>query len=324
MIESTLSIVVPVKNEENNIQPFLEKARSSLRGINYEIIFVDDGSEDNTLKTILQQVDSSVKVIELMKNYGQSCAMQAGIDYAQGEFIATIDGDLQNDPSDIPEMLSILIKENADLVAGERINRKDGTLIRKIPSQIANKIIRLTAQTKIRDFGCTLKVFRSNIAKNLNLYGELHRFIPILAELQGARIVQTPVKHFPRIHGKSKYGINRTFKVASDLLLMLFMKKYMIKPMHLFGGLGFIFFSTGSIINLYFLVKKIAGENIWGRPMLLLGVLLVLGGIQFITLGIMAELQTRTYYESQNKKIYNIRQVYKSNCIPENNIMDKV
>jgi glycosyltransferase involved in cell wall biosynthesis len=310
MYKYTISIVIPVMNEEANMRPLLDKIKASIINIDFEVIFVDDGSTDRTIEEIKKYQGLNIKVIELMKNFGQSSAMQAGIDFSEGEYIATIDGDLQNDPADIPGMLNMLKEKNVDLVTGERLNRQDGIFIRKIPSKIANWIIRYTTEVRIKDYGCTLKVFKSRIAKNLNLYGELHRFIPILAHLQGARILQVTVNHSPRVAGKSKYGLNRTFKVLSDLMLMIFMKKYLMKPMHLFGSLGFLVFGFGAFINLYFLIKKIIGEDIWGRPMLILGVILLLGGIQLITIGIIAELQTRTYYESQNKKIYNVREIY--------------
>lgn len=224
--------------------------------------------------------------------------------------MVTMDGDMQNDPSDIPGMLKLAIEQDWDLVAGARKNRQDGMFLRKIPSKIANSIIRSSTGVKIKDYGCTLKVFKSDLAKNLALYGELHRFIPVLASLEGARITQVDVKHHAREFGKSKYGINRTFKVISDLLLMIFFKKYMQKPMHLFGGLGLILTLIGLVINSYFLVLKIMGHDIWGKPMLLLGILLVLAGIQLITVGIIADLQMRTYYESQNKRPYTIRKIH--------------
>jgi glycosyltransferase involved in cell wall biosynthesis len=310
MMRKKLSVVIPVMNEEDNIMPMLEQLNAALSNISFEVIFVDDGSTDGTLELLKSQANEHIKVVEFMKNFGQSSAMQAGIDYAEGHYITTLDGDLQNDPSDIPSMLALLIEKNVDLVAGERLNRKDGAFLRKIPSNIANAVIRRTTGVYIKDYGCTLKVFTYKTAKMLNIYGELHRFIPVLAALQGSRILQVPVKHHARIHGKSKYGINRTIKVASDLLLMIFLRKYMIKPMHFFGGIGITVFGAGMFINFYFLVKKIMGEEIWGRPMLLLGILLLLGGIQLITIGILSELQMRTYYESQNKKIYNVREVY--------------
>jgi hypothetical protein len=209
-------------------------------------------------------------------------------------------------------MIEILEKENVDLVAGERVNRKDGALIRKIPSRIANRMIRQLTDVRIRDYGCTLRVFRKKIAKDLNLYGELHRFIPVLAAEQGARIKQVPVKHHPRIHGKSKYNLNRTFKVLSDLILMVFFRRYLQKPMHLFGTMGFAVFGIGMIINMYFLYRKLLGDDIWGRPMLLVGILLVLGGIQLVTIGIVAEIQMRTYFEAQQKKTYNIRYIHRN------------
>jgi glycosyltransferase involved in cell wall biosynthesis len=313
MNRKEISIVVPVMNEEGNIELLISQINDALKGVDFEVIFVDDGSSDNTLNLLRKHASDSFKVVEFMKNFGQSSAMQAGIDFAEGKYIATLDGDLQNDPSDIPGMLALLKEKNVDLVAGERLNRKDGAFLRKIPSKIANAIIRRTTGVYIRDYGCTLKVFTSKTAKMLNIYGELHRFIPVLAALQGSRIIQVPVKHHPRIHGKSKYGINRTFKVVSDLLLMVFLRKYMIKPMHFFGGIGLGVFGIGILVNLYFLVQKIMGEDIWGRPMLLLGILLLLGGIQLITIGILAELQMRTYYESQDKKIYYVREVYGGN-----------
>ena len=216
----------------------------------------------------------------------------------------------KNDPTDIPAMLELLKKEDWDVVAGNRKNRKDGFFLRKIPSKIANALIRRMTGVYFKDYGCTLKIFRKEIAEELGLYGELHRFIPVLAKLQGARITQVDVKHHPRINGKSKYGINRTFKVMSDLILMVFMRRYMQKPMHLFGTLGFISFGLGVLINLYLLTLKIMGQEIGGKPLLILGLILLLGGIQFITIGIIADINTRTYFESQNKKTYNVRKVY--------------
>lgn len=308
-----ISLVIAVMNEEDNVLPLIEQISTALEKEDYEVVFVDDGSTDNTISRILSVRDRRIKVLEFMKNFGQSSAMQAGIDTAEGEYIVTLDGDLQNDPADIPHMIEVLEKENIDLVAGERVNRKDGAVIRKIPSKIANMIIRNLTDVRIRDYGCTLKVFKKKIAKDLNLYGELHRFIPVLAAMQGARIRQIPVKHHPRIHGKSKYNLNRTFKVISDLMLMVFFRKFLQKPMHLFGTMGFIVFLAGMGINIYFIYRKILGDDIWGRPMLLVGILLVLGGIQLITTGIIAEVQMRTYFESQKKKTYNVRELHQHN-----------
>ena len=305
-----LSVVITVMNEEANIRPLLESVRLALSGIDYEVVLVDDGSMDKTKQQILEHADDRTILVELRKNYGQSTAMMAGIDYSRGKYVALLDGVLQNDPADIPAMLELLKKEDWDVVAGNRKNRKDGFFLRKIPSKIANALIRRMTGVYIRDYGCTLKIFRREIAEELGLYGELHRFIPVLAKLQGAKITQVDVKHHPRIHGKSKYGINRTFKVMSDLVLMVFMRKYMQKPMHLFGTLGFISFGIGAAINIYLLVLKLMGHDIWGKPLLILGLILLIGGIQFVTIGIIADINTRTYYESQNKKTYNVRKVY--------------
>lgn len=304
-----LSVVVCVYNEEENIKPLIEKIESSINNIDYEVVYVDDGSTDNTVKEIMLQNRKWIKLIELKKNYGQSSAMAAGIEYSEGEYIATLDGDLQNDPSDIPHMLEMVEKEDWDIVAGIRRKRKDGMFLRKIPSKIANFVIRSTTKVKMKDYGCTLKVFKSETAKDLGLYGELHRFIPVLAHLDGASITQVDVKHHPRSHGKSKYGIGRTFKVISDLLLMIFFKKYMQKPMHLFGNTGLILFLGGLGINIYLLILKFMGRDIWGKPLLLLGILLVLAGIQLITIGIVADLLVRTYFESQQKKPYKVKKI---------------
>ena len=303
-----VSVVVAMMNEEESIKPLLDACYGALSSFDYELILVDDGSTDNTVSEVAKYGNEHTTVVEFMMNYGQSTALQAGIDQANGEFIVTMDADLQNDPSDIPMLLDLIKNGQWDLVAGERVNRKDGAFLRKIPSKIANYIIRNLTKVTIKDYGCTLKIFRKSIAKNLSLYGELHRFIPVLAALQGARIHQVPVKHHARQFGKSKYNLNRTFKVISDLLLMVFFRKYMQKPMHLFGTMGTIVFGIGGIINLYFLTRKIMGHDIWGKPMLLLGVLLLIAGIQLITTGFVLELLMRTYYESQGKKTYNIRE----------------
>ena len=310
MIE--LSVVIPVMNEEENIPPLLEAVHNALVNFDYEIILVDDGSTDGTRKKILQHADERIVLVELRKNYGQSTAMTAGIDHARGLYIAMLDGDLQNDPTDIPFMLELMKKEDWDVVAGNRKNRKDGMFLRKLPSKIANALIRRWTGVYIKDYGCTLKIFRKEIADDLEIYGELHRFIPVLAKLQGARITQVDVKHHPRKFGKSKYGINRTFKVLSDLVLMVFFRRYIQKPMHLFGTMGFISLGIGLLINFYLLVIKIMGHDIWGKPILILGLIFLLGGIQLITIGILAEISVRTYFESQDKKTYKVRKVYQS------------
>lgn len=304
-----LSVIVPVFNEEDNIKLMIERIDEALLNIEYELIFVDDGSLDSTVEQIKKYSKSNMKVVVFNRNYGQTTAMAAGIDEAIGELIVTLDGDLQNDPKDIPRMIEKLEKENYDVIAGVRANRKDGLVLRKIPSKIANWIIRKTTGVYIRDYGCTLKLFKKDVAKNLGLYGELHRFIPVLAKLYGAKIDEMDVTHHPRIYGVSKYGIGRTFKVFSDLLLMLFFKKYGTKPMHLFGTAGSLSFILGFFINFYLLILKILGENIGDRPLLAVGIMLIFVGIQLITAGFLAEIMMRTYYESQNKKPYNIREI---------------
>jgi glycosyltransferase involved in cell wall biosynthesis len=307
-----LSVIITVLNEEDNIIPLVKAVEQALRGIDYEIVFVDDGSTDATktrIKECIQQ-SSRILLVELRKNYGQSTAMTAGIDYSHGAYIALLDGDLQNDPSDIPFMLEKLKQEDWDVVAGNRKNRKDGMLLRKIPSKIANALIRSMTKVHIQDYGCTLKIFKRDIAEDLGLYGELHRFIPVLAAMQGARITQVDVKHHPRKYGKSKYGLGRTFRVMSDLITMVFFRKYSQKPMHLFGAVGLFCFFIGIIINVYLLVLKIMGQDIFGKPLLLLGMILLLGGIQLITIGILAEIGIRTYFESSHKKTYQVRKIY--------------
>ncbi|MBW6502209.1 MAG: glycosyltransferase family 2 protein [Bacteroidales bacterium] len=308
MIE--LSVVVTLFNEEENIRPLLEMIPKALAGYTYEVVFVDDGSTDNTVAEIKKLSDKHVRLLRLTRNYGQSIAMIAGIDFAEGEFIALLDGDLQNDPSDIPFMLEKLKVEGWDVVAGTRRNRKDGIFFRKVPSWIANSLIRRYTGVHIQDYGCTLKVFRCEIAKNLDLYGELHRFIPVLASLKGARITQVDVHHHPRKFGRSKYGINRTFKVASDLILILFLQRYLRKPMHLFGGMGILLLIPGGAILFYLLIIKILGNDIWGKPLLILGVLLVILGILFIMMGIMTELLMRIYYGTGNRKLYVVKEVF--------------
>jgi glycosyltransferase involved in cell wall biosynthesis len=233
--------------------------------------------------------------------------MAAGIDAAEGDLIVMLDGDMQNDPRDIPLMIQCMQEGNWDVVAGIRAKRQDGFLLRKVPSKIANWLIRRSTGVHMKDYGCTLKLFRSDVAKSLGLYGELHRYIPVLASMYGARMTQMEVRHHSRHAGVSKYGLGRTFKVASDLMLMLFFQKYGQRPMHLFGGSGLALFLVGVLINLYLLVEKIMVGSIGGRPLLFVGVLLTFTGIQLITTGFMADLIMRTYYESQNKKPYNVK-----------------
>lgn len=305
-----LSVVIALMNEEENVPALLEQVNAALTGIDFELILVDDGSADQTVKRVKELADERVKLIIFRKNYGQTQALSAGIDAANGDLIVTLDGDLQNDPADIKAMIRLMEEGDWDLVAGVRRNRKDGMFLRKVPSKIANAMIRRLTGVYLSDYGCSLKLFRADIAKNLGMYGELHRFIPVLAKIQGARMTEMDVNHRPRVAGTSKYGIGRTFKVISDLMLMLFFQKYVQKPMHLFGTTGFITFMTGVGINIYMLIEKIMGHEIWGRPLLLLGIMLVLGGIQLVMFGFIAEIQMRTYYESQHKKPYSIKSIY--------------
>lgn len=309
-----LSLVICVYNEEPNIKPLSDQIKKALDGIDYEAIFVDDGSTDKTRSEIKNISDERFILVELKRNYGQSSALQAGIDHADADYVALIDGDLQNDPGDIPGMLKMMEEEDWDMVAGVRSNRKDGMFLRKVPSKIANYMIRKSTGTQMKDLGCTLKIFTRETIKSIHIYGELHRFIPVLITQEGAtRITQVDVNHRPRKFGTSKYNLSRTSRVMSDLILMLFFKKYLQRPMHLFGALGFVTLGIGILINLYMLVLKILGNDIWGKPLLLLGILLVMGGIQFITIGIIAELQMRTYFESQQKKPYRVKKIIKTN-----------
>ena len=312
----TLSVVIALYNEEENIPALFEKIRNALAGIDYELILVDDGSTDKSVAIIKKYIEPDTKLVVLRKNYGQSAAMAAGIAAANGRYIATMDADLQNDPDDITAMLDKLIAGNWELVAGIRKNRQDKLLGRRLPSKIANKLIRNATGVTLHDYGCTLKIFTSDLARNLGLYGDLHRFIPVLAALQGASMTEMEVKHHPRIYGKSKYGMGRTVKVMSDLLLILFMQKYFQRPMHFFGPIGLLLFFAGMAINIYLGIAKLAGAEIGNRPLLILGVIFLLGGLQLILFGILAEVLMRIYYESQNKRTYRIRTIITSNSVP--------
>lgn len=304
-----LSIVVPLYNEQDNVVLLTEKIHESLKGYNYQIVYVDDFSTDQTRKVVLEMDDSLVHLIQLKKNYGQSLALAAGIDYAQGDYIITMDGDLQNDPSDIPQMLALAEEGEYDLITGIRQKRKD-SLVKKIPSKIANFLVRRVTKLDIKDNGCALKVFTKDIAKGLNLYGEMHRFITLLAFLEGAQIKQVPVKHHARHAGKSKYGLERVFKVVADMMLLLFIRKYFQRPIHLFGIFGFLLIILGVFIELYLLIVKFGfGQDIGTRPLLIFGMMFILGGIQLFTIGIVMELLIRTYYESQSKRPYRIKKV---------------
>ncbi|WP_289063146.1 glycosyltransferase family 2 protein [uncultured Zobellia sp.] len=306
---SLLSIVIPVFNESENVVLLTKKIHESLAGYNYQIVYIDDFSFDGTRKVIKEMKDDKVHLISLKRNYGQSLALAAGIDYAQGEYIITMDGDMQNDPSDIPSMLEYVVNGDFDVVTGIRAQRKD-SFVKKIPSKIANALIRRTAKLDIKDNGCALKVFTKDIAKDLNLYGEMHRFITLLAHFEGARIKQVPVKHHARHAGSSKYGLERIFKVVADIMLLLFIRKYFQRPIHFFGIFGVVLILIGIITNIYLLVVKFGmGEDIGSRPLLTFGMMFILAGIQLFTIGIVMELLIRTYYESQKKRPYRVKDV---------------
>ncbi len=307
-----ISVVIPAYNEEESIPILYEKLKKVLDSLNedYEIIFVDDGSTDGTLK-VLKEIsgkDKKVKVIRFRRNYGQTAAMYAGFEHAKGDVIITMDADLQNDPEDIPRLLEKM-KEGYDIVSGWRKDRKDPFLSRKLPSMIANKIISAVTGVKLHDYGCTLKAYKADIAKRYRLYGDMHRFLPALAKRFGAKITEIPVKHHPRLYGKSKYGIGRTIRVILDIFLVKFLNEYITKPLYVFGGFGFLLFVIGFLIELYLTILKLFfGQDIGQRPLLILGVLLILSGIQLISTGIIAELIIRTYYESKGEKPYVIEE----------------
>jgi len=306
-----LSVIIAVYNEEENIKPLITGIKLALINsrLEYEVIFVDDGSSDNTIKKIRENIDGNITLIELKRNFGQTAAMKAGIDLAGGEYIATLDGDLQNDPEDLLMMLDLLRKNDIDIVTGIRAERQDDFFFRRIPSVVANFIVRKVTHTNIRDNGCGIKVFKSQVLKELPLYGERHRFLASLAAMDGATVAQVEVKHHPRVHGKSKYGLGRTMKVISDLMLMSFSRKYRQKPMYLFGTIGIITILSGSVILLWLLIQKIMGQDIWGRPVMILGVLLMFIGFQIISTGLILELVIRNDYESNSAKPYKIKSI---------------
>lgn len=314
-----VSVIVPVYNEVESLPILIESIATALQptGLIYEIICVDDGSKDGSGELLkkLARERQDLRAVILRRNYGQTAAMSAGFDHARGDAIVTMDGDLQNDPADIPLLLEKL-NEGYDLVSGWRKNRQDDKISRLIPSQIANKLIGKVTGVKLHDYGCSLKAYRSELAADLNLYGELHRFLPALAFIEGAIITEIPVRHHARRFGKSKYGIWRTFRVLMDLTTISFMKKFLTKPMHVFGLLGMVSMMLGSLIGLYLTFLKLGlGYTIGNRPLLILGVLLLLAGVQLFSFGLLAELLMRTYHESQGRPIYRVRDVVDGNSI---------
>ncbi|MBI2180997.1 MAG: glycosyltransferase family 2 protein [Deltaproteobacteria bacterium] len=308
-----LSVVVPVYNEEENVEPLIGEINGVLRhlGKRYEIVVVDDGSEDQTFAVLskLQGEQPTMKVVRLKRNFGQTAAVAAGLTYARGEIVILMDGDGQNDPADIPALLAKLAEGN-DLVAGWRFNRRDPFFNRRLPSMIANRLISWTTRVKLHDYGCTLKAMRKEIAKNLKLYGEMHRFIPAIAFERGARIAELKVNHRPRLRGQSKYGITRTLPVVLDLLTVKFMISYSTRPSHVFGPIGILSGMGGFLIAIYLTIQKwVYDLEIGGRPLLLLAILLIFIGFQFVTMGLLGEMLARTYHESQDRPVFVVGEI---------------
>ena len=306
-----LSVVVPLYNEEESLPHLVEQLLAALRpsGERFELVLVNDGSSDRTaevLERLSQDIPELVGVV-LRKNYGQTAAMAAGFDVAQGEVIVSLDGDLQNDPADIPMLLAKL-REGYDLVSGWRHQRQDAALQRKLPSKIANRLIGRVTGVRLHDYGCSLKAYSRDVLSDMRLYGELHRFLPALAFIEGARITEVKVNHRARQFGSSKYGIDRTFRVLMDLLTVWFMKRFLTRPMYVFGFGGLIAILFSLVASSYLLAVKLMGGDIANRPLLTLAVVLGLAGIQLFCFGLLGELQIRTYHESQDRPIYRIRE----------------
>ena len=307
-----LSVIIPIFNEAPNIDPLYREITEALTawGRPYEVIFIDDGSRDDSFEKLraVQAGDPRVRVIQFRRNFGQTAAFAAGFAHARGRYIATSDGDLQNDPRDLPSMVD-KIDQGVDIVCGWRKHRKDPWLNRRLPSQLANRLISWATGVKLHDYGCSLKVFRAEVVKPLRLYGEMHRFLPALASEMGVTIVEQPVNHRARMHGTSKYGISRTIRVLLDLMTVKFLLSYSTKPLQIFGLVGIVLGSFGGLVLVYMTwVKYWQMEGIAERPLLLLGILLVFMGMQFLTIGLLAEMLARTYHESQGKPVYVIRQ----------------
>jgi glycosyltransferase involved in cell wall biosynthesis len=309
-----LSIVIPLFNEEESVEPLYAQIQKALESLeqNYEIIVVDDGSTDRSFDLLkgLHAQDKRLKVIRFRRNFGQTAAFAAGFEHAQGQVVVTMDADLQNDPADIPRLLEKL-EEGYDVVSGWRVERwKSAWLTRRLPSVVANRLISETTGVHLHDYGCSLKAYRSEVVKNINLYGELHRFIPAMASWMGVSVTEIPVHYQPRQFGRSKYGLSRTIKVVLDLLTVRFLLSYATRPIHIFGSLGLAMSGVGGILGLYLSVVKLAlGQNIGSRPLLLLAILLMVLGVQMITMGLLGELVVRTYHESQGKRIYVVREI---------------
>ncbi len=310
-LEPHLSVVVPLFNEAEGLPLLVEQLLAALRplGQPFELVLVDDGSRDDTA-TVLEQLRGQVPelvAVLLRRNYGQSAAMAAGFDASRGEVVVTLDGDLQNDPADIPLLLSEL-ERGYDLVSGWRHQRQDAAVSRLLPSRIANRLIARVTGVRLHDYGCSLKAYRREVVADLNLYGELHRFLPALAFIEGARISEVKVNHRRRRFGRSNYGIDRTFRVLMDLLTVWFMKRFLTRPMHVFGFGGLAAMGLGLLVSVWLVLEKLVlGVDIGDRPLLLLALISFLAGIQLFCFGLLAELQMRTYHESQGRPIYRVR-----------------
>ncbi|KJJ85197.1 glycosyl transferase family protein [Candidatus Omnitrophus magneticus] len=312
-MNTEISIIVPVYNEETNVPILYNEITSILKIINksYEILFINDGSTDGTLNQLqaLKKESTTLKIINFTRNFGQTPALMAGFNNASGKILITLDGDLQNDPKDIPILLN-KINEGYDLVTGWRKNRKDNLFVRTIPSKIANKLINKMLKTTLHDYGCTLKAYKQEITKDLALYGEMHRFIPAIAVARGAKIAEIIVNHRPRIHGKTKYNLSRTGKVLLDLLFLSFLNTYGTKPIRFFGSLSILSFFGGIVSTLVLIYMKIMLKNdMTGNPLLILSALCFLMSLQLISIGFLGEIEIRTYYESQDKKTYYIKEI---------------
>ena len=307
-----ISVVIPFLNEEPNLQPLCEELSAALdpTGKEYELVFIDDGSIDKGVEVLegLRANIPQIRVVSLRRNFGQTAAMAAGLDFSTGEVVVTIDADRQNDPADIPAMIAKL-EEGYDLVCGWRHKRKDAAIMRKLPSKIANRLIAKTTGVVLNDYGCTLKAMTKTIAKKITLYGEMHRFIPAVASAVGVKIAEVKVNHRARVAGESKYGISRTFRVILDLVTVKFLLKYSSRPIHFFGMPGLALTTIGGL-GLSYLVfgKLLFGMSIGDRPLLMLSILLLILGVQFVLFGLIGEMQTRIYHESQDKPVYYVRE----------------
>ena len=307
-----ISIIIPVFNESESIGYLLDEVLNVMcsNKLNFEIVVVNDGSQDST-SNVLDELTIKIKelsVISLRTNYGQTAAMAAGFDNSNGEVVITLDGDLQNDPNDIPKLISH-INEGYDLICGWRYDRKDKLINRRIPSKIANKLIANVTGLKLHDYGCSLKAFKKEILDDIKLYGELHRFLPVLAKIEGAKIKEIKVNHRSRKYGSSKYGIDRTFRVLMDLLTVWFMTKFLTRPMYGFGFVGIISILVSLGMTSYLFIIKLLGNDIGNRPMLMFALILGIAGVQLFSFGLLGELLIRTYHESQNRPIYRIRKI---------------